>query len=877
MKKKQILIVITLIVLVCSIVLLSHSFVNSKETVFANDVWDGSVATYFEGGSGIDGDPYQIANAEQLALLSDIINNGTTAVVVDGGASVDYTTLQTAYYELTTNISLNDETFTFDADTGLVVMTDGMTTAYLGTGIKGDDSGANTTFDTTASVRGEIYSEMTGSVGAYFATVHLWNAIGQSLYEFNGYFDGGEFEITGLYINNTNSSQGLFGYTGSSSVIENINIVNSYIRGFHNVGSIAGMNLSIIRNCYNAGEVNGIDHAGGLIGYNKGTISNCYNEGNVTSWDNLAGGITGKNKSNNIINCYNTGNIRSIGGMGYSSAGGISAVNSSGAISECYNAGTVTGENGVGGIIGSNLGKINSCYNTANVTLSNSNGGGISGLNSGQINNCYNTANVTSDYSSMGGISGYNSNTIKNCYNIGIVKGSWDVGGVVGVNYGGITQSYYLAGCAEDSYNTIQYGIGEANDIDGITTGFNPSGVLNSSQTLGEYSGTDLLSILNAWVEVQASNDYLFWSIQSGINDDFPIFALQPTNSWTSILSISGWTYGEQPNSPTAVAEYGTVEFTYSDSEDGVYTPTVPTDAGIWWVKAIVIETEDYVGLESVISFEIEKVELTEPTVTGTYIYTGSELTVTYTGYDDTTMSVSGDETGINTGTYTLLFTIADTDNYEWATGSDGNVEWEISKAQLTEPTVTGTYIYTGSELTVTYTGYDDTTMSVSGDETGINTGTYTLLFTIADTDNYEWATGSDGNMEWIIQKAINNWIVEPDIEEEITIETFIQPEAEATYGDVIFVYSNSENGTYGATVPTEPGNWWVKAIVEGTDNYLGVENKYSFVIPETNNIDDNPSNLKKYIWSIILSLVIVISLIVIFIYIKKKKLINKN
>ena len=71
------------------------------------------------------------------------------------------------------------------------------------------------------------------------------------------------------------------------------------------------------------------------------------------------------------------------------------------------------------------------------------------------------------------------------------------------------------------------------------------------------------------------------------------------TNEFTQPLAITGWTYGETANTPTAVAKYGTIKYTYSNTADGTYTEEVPTNAGTYYVKATVEETADYLGLES--------------------------------------------------------------------------------------------------------------------------------------------------------------------------------------------------------------------------------------------------------------------------------------
>nr|WP_177296266.1 leucine-rich repeat protein [uncultured Blautia sp.] len=80
---------------------------------------------------------------------------------------------------------------------------------------------------------------------------------------------------------------------------------------------------------------------------------------------------------------------------------------------------------------------------------------------------------------------------------------------------------------------------------------------------------------------------------------------LQAENSFTTDLSIEGWTYGDTPNAPDAAAKFGTPTYSYSTEEDGTYATDQPTNAGTYWVKAAVEETKNYTGLEDKIQFTI--------------------------------------------------------------------------------------------------------------------------------------------------------------------------------------------------------------------------------------------------------------------------------
>lgn len=101
------------------------------------------------------------------------------------------------------------------------------------------------------------------------------------------------------------------------------------------------------------------------------------------------------------------------------------------------------------------------------------------------------------------------------------------------------------------------------------------------------------------------------------------------TNEFTQPLAITGWTYGEKANTPTAEAKYGTIKYTYSNTADGTYTEEVPTNAGTYYVKATVEETDKYTGLESdAVEFVIGKKILTNDNITkiADQTYTGEEI-----------------------------------------------------------------------------------------------------------------------------------------------------------------------------------------------------------------------------------------------------------
>ena len=100
--------------------------------------------------------------------------------------------------------------------------------------------------------------------------------------------------------------------------------------------------------------------------------------------------------------------------------------------------------------------------------------------------------------------------------------------------------------------------------------------------------------------------------------------------------AIDGWVYGETANAPTAEAAFGidTVTYTYSDQADGVYTETVPVNAGTYYVKAEIAETPNYKAASDVKEFVIAKAPLTITANDQTIVYGDepAENGVTYSG-----------------------------------------------------------------------------------------------------------------------------------------------------------------------------------------------------------------------------------------------------
>ena len=243
-------------------------------------------------------------------------------------------------------------------------------------------------------------------------------------------------------------------------------------------------------------------------------------------------------------------------------------------------------------------------------------------------------------------------------------------------------------------------------------------------------------------------------------------------NAFTGELTVEGWTYGDTANVPQggSVTHGGsTLQYRYAASEDGTYTTTVPSNAGTYWVKAFVPETGNYASCESApVSFVIEKRAVSVPTLAvssenGNDTYTGGTLYAQVVGYNRRAMAIVSNSggtvvpdgenisvTATNAGTYKILIALGDTDNYCWAEGTQlegGNVvcEWTVNRKKLTVPTANprAPQMVTGGTLTNIPIGFDPETMDIKNNTTSYG-DTYTMIITLKDPDNYEWANLAD-------------------------------------------------------------------------------------------------------------------------------------
>ena len=348
-------------------VLLSLSMVVSfmPTNVFAAeavDIWDGSIATEFAGGTGQESNPYQIASGSQLAYLASMVNKG------EG--------YENTYFVLTADIDLNNISWTpignslfvnpkyifegnFDGQehsiSNLTIGTESSTFESDVVGLFGATAGkiCNLTLNNVSingmakSISNYIYESvgaLAGYSGGSIENCHAVNiVINMNISETNrlaAYWIGGlvgildsnqyikECSVMGKITEKSGKGSigGLIGELAEESEVSysradtKLDVVSDYyggarVGGFIGKGNGNRNEKTVISNCYATGSVTGGSYSGGFAGNLSGlNIKNCYASGNVTGASNAMATFVGTdgaayNDYGSIKNCYTTGKI----------------------------------------------------------------------------------------------------------------------------------------------------------------------------------------------------------------------------------------------------------------------------------------------------------------------------------------------------------------------------------------------------------------------------------------------------------------------------------------------------------------------------------------------------------------------------------------
>ncbi len=566
-------------------------------------------------------------------------------------------------------------------------------------------SSSRTYTDVTVTLKADIDLSAAGVTGYdKKGLTNSWTSIGTSSSAcFNGTFDGNDKTITGVYINQSASFAGLFGYLSTSAIVKDLTVADVYITSsgdYSNTGAIVGLSSGgKISNCtVNSGTISGYKNVGGVVGCNNGgTVEGCSNYATVsgTQSSTQSGGIIGVSSGGTVESCSNLGDV-----SGTNYVGGIVGYSDSGAsIKTCYNNATISGYQYVGGISGrAYQTTIEKSYNVGNL-YGNGRVGGIAGdvaTNSeftASITDCYsvttisNNSNYTGGSTEVGGVAGYVTlASVSNCYS---VSSSAGVYGKIAYSGGTVGNCYYDE---EELYT----GTGQTYATGLTTAEMTGIGTERSSEKMSSFSDSVWTFVSDDYPILTNNPEYLvavfeapgteFTTFTYRLNEDGTVseppvddeadyaktgytvewyedgkaFDFDTTLTgittltaeWKEIIvtpiapttsvTITGWTYGDTASTPIITTDSdGEVSYKYS-SDDETFTSEVPSDAGTYYVRAYTSETSTYQSSESIsYEFKIAQKALTSDMldVTGTYSYTGNEMKPTIIMSDGTLLA----------------------------------------------------------------------------------------------------------------------------------------------------------------------------------------------------------------------------------------------
>jgi filamentous hemagglutinin family protein len=308
---------------------------------------------------------------------------------------------------------------------------------YVGA-LVGMNSGTLTGDDVSGAVTGGTY--VGGLVGANYGTVNggSWasdTVSGASVVGGLAGYNTGTLNMVSAGSGTVSSSSyagGLVGFNDTNGTIVSAATSGATVSSSGNfVGGLVGWSVGSISGSSAADVVSasGSDFVGGLVGREQGSIANSSASGSVTGTE-WVGGL-----------------------VGYTDYGATIAASTA--------SGAVTGGTYVGGLIGANSGTLNgasSASGTVSATGSNPVAlGGLVGFNQGSIattaiESTTVAAGTSGEY--VGGFVGFNNTggTIMGAEATGNVTGGGYVGGLVGANYGAVTNASSAGGTPSGSY-----------------------------------------------------------------------------------------------------------------------------------------------------------------------------------------------------------------------------------------------------------------------------------------------------------------------------------------------------------------------------------------------------------------------------------------
>ena len=238
------------------------------------------------------------------------------------------------------------------------------------------------------------------------------------------------------------------------------------------------------------------------------------------------------------------------------------------------------------------------------------------------------------------------------------------------------------------------------------------------------------------------------------------------------------------------------------------------------------------------VDLEIEAVGkclVDEPVISETYVYNGKYQTADISNTEIYTVLNQSQK---NAGTYKVYVQFNDSSNYAWKSTNSSDIlqlNFVINKKQVAEPTISGTYTYTGSPITANVTASSDCVVTGA---TKTDSGTHVITIALKDTANLMWknsGTTENKTLNFIINKA-NPIINISNYTAEYTGENHIIP---ATTSGTTAVY-------YSTSVELNKGNLSQGATTIPTFKNISTTTLYYYALGDSNHLDKAGSIVVK-------------------------------
>lgn len=368
-------------------------------------------------------------------------------------------------------------------------------------------------------------------------------------------------------------------------------------------------------------------------------------------------------------------------------------------------------------------------------------------------------------------------------------------------------------------------------------------------------------------------NNFVWFYNDSEVNGttlvlSFNITILTAERNPVTLSEPNGWTYGDDPETLETTAKFGTPVLVYAAAKDGVYGTDVPLHAGTYWVKAVVLATNNNERSESAAyQFTISAYQLETPAFENAQTdYSGFVQTNAFTGYDRSMMTISSNSGALvttdgfalrasNVGEYFITFALSYTGggregDYIWKDAPEDDsvtITWTIKQAQngwIGEYTRSGwTYGQAASEEnipdakfgTVVVEYFTDSALQNEyrgsfGSDT--DAGIYYVRVTVEGNSNYTGLTlGGDGTLSFEVEAAQNKW---KDGQNAYKRESWTYGDAATAETLPVPKFGSASVAYYTDSAHTKPytgsfdsrtnaGIYYVVITVDGGKNYSGI------------------------------------------------------